>query len=171
MSGPLSLRTHLVLLIAGAVLPGALLTGSIVTRTLEENRSVLENRLADTARVDAAALDREFNGTIRVLQTLAQSTSLYAGSLEAFWSEAQRAVTTQDGWAALVVLTPDGRQQLNTLVPLGEPLANAAEPESLRTLVETRKPIVGQLIRETRQNQLRFPIASLLSETESCSTC
>ena len=66
----------------GAVLPGALLTGFIVTRTLEDNRKVLENRLADTARVDAAALDREFNGTIRVLQTLAESPSLDAGDLK-----------------------------------------------------------------------------------------
>ena len=57
----------------GGVLPGALLTGFIVKRTLEETRAVLEHRLEDTARVDAAALDREFNGTIRVLQALAQS--------------------------------------------------------------------------------------------------
>ena len=83
---PLSLRSHLVLLVLGAVLPGALLTGVIVTRTLEQNRKVIENRLADTARVDAAALDREFNATIRVLQTLAESPALDAGDLKTFWS-------------------------------------------------------------------------------------
>lgn len=158
VSRPLSLRAHLILLIAGAVLPGALLTGSIVRRTLEDNRSVLEHRLEDTARVDAAALDREFNGTIRVLQTLAQSPLLQAGDLEAFWREAQSAVTIQDGWAAVELLTPDGRQHLDTRVPFGEPLTNTAEPESLRTLVQTRKPIVGQLIRRGEERQLRFPV-------------
>ena len=60
MRGPLSLRGHLVLLVLAAVLSGALLTGLIVRRTLERNRAVLEHRLEDTARVDAAALDREF---------------------------------------------------------------------------------------------------------------
>jgi signal transduction histidine kinase len=158
VSGPLSLRTHLVLLIAGAVLPGALLTGSIVMRTLEDNRSVLEHRLEDTARVDAAALDREFNGTIRVLQTLAQSSMLGAGNLEAFWSEADRAVNTQEGWAAVVLLAADGRQLVNTSVPFGETFADAADTESLRELLETRKPTVGQLVRDSRDDQLRFPI-------------
>ncbi|HVG70514.1 MAG TPA: hybrid sensor histidine kinase/response regulator [Vicinamibacterales bacterium] len=158
MPGPLSLRTHLVLLILGAVLPGALLTSIIVRRTLDENRSVLEHRLEDTARVDAAALDREFNGTIRVLRTLAESPALDAGSLEAFWSEARRAVSTQEGWAAVILLTPDGQQRLNTLAPFGEPLTYAEEPDSLTQAVATRQPVVGHLFRVDRDDTLRFPI-------------
>ena len=59
---------------------------------------MLEHRLEDTARVDAAALDREFNGTIRVLQTLAQSPALDAGDLKTFWPEAAApSARSQDG--------------------------------------------------------------------------
>jgi signal transduction histidine kinase len=156
--GPLSLRSHLVLLVLGAVLPGALLTGLIVRRTLETNRTVLENRLADTARVDAAALDREFNGTIRVLQTLAQSPSLNAGDLKTFWSEAWRAAQTQPGWYAVVLLTPDSELQLHSEVPFGEPLREAQDLERARQLDDTRKPVVGQLGPD-RNGKLRFPIS------------
>ncbi len=158
MSGPFSLRTHLIFVVLGAVLPGALLTSSIVRQTLEENRSVLENRLADTARVDAAALDREFNGTIRVLQTLAQSPALDAGDLQAFWSEAQRAVRTQQGWYAVILLTPDGHQQVHSDVAFGEPLFDAREPASFRRVIDTRQPVVGELAPGPRDPKLRYPI-------------
>lgn len=146
------------LLVLGAVLPGALLTGIIVARTLEQNRTVLENRLADTARVDAAALDREFNGTIRVLQTLAQSPSLDAGDLKTFWSEAQRAARTQPGWFAVVLLTPDSEIQLHSDVPYGEPLTEAQNSERARQVEDTRRPVVGQLA-VARDGKLRFPIS------------
>ena len=48
-------------MILGAVLPSALLAGVIVQRTLAHTRVMLENRLVDTARVAAEALDREFD--------------------------------------------------------------------------------------------------------------
>jgi hypothetical protein len=147
-----------VLLVLGAVLPGALLTGFIVRRTLEQNRTVLENRLADTARVDAAALDREFTATIRVLETLAQSPSLDAGDLKTFWSEAQRAARTQPGWYAVILLTPDSELQLHSEVPYGEPLVEAQNTERVRQVEETRKPVVGQLARG-RGDKLHFPIS------------
>jgi len=156
--GPLSLRTHLILLVLGAVLPGALLTGLIVRRTLEQNRTVLENRLADTARVDAAALDREFNGTIRVLQTLAESPSLDAGDLKTFWSEAQRAARTQPGWYAVVLLTPDSEVQLHSEVPFGDPLTEAQNFERTQQVDDVRKPVVGQLASSPR-GKLQFPIS------------
>jgi signal transduction histidine kinase/ActR/RegA family two-component response regulator len=156
--GPLSLRSHLVLLVLGAVLPGALLTGFIVRRTLEQNRTVLENRLADTARVDAAALDREFNATIRVLQTLAQAPSLDAGDLKTFWPEAQRAAGTQPGWYAVILLTPDSELQLHTEVPFGAPLIEAQDSARARQVEDARKPVVGQLARG-RDGKLQFPIS------------
>lgn len=140
------------------MLPGALLTGVIVRGTLEQNRTVLENRLADTARVDAAALDREFNGTIRVLQTLAQSPSLDAGDLKTFWSEAHRAAGTQPGWHAVVLLTPDSELQLHSEVPFGDPLREAQNSEIAQQLEHARAPVVGQLTRDF-DGKLRFPIS------------
>ena len=158
MRGPLSLRSHLALLVLGAVVPGALLTGLIVTRTLEQNRLILENRLSDTARVDAAALDREFNATIRVLETLTQSPSLAAGDLSAFWSEARRVVATQHGWYAVTLRGVDGQQVMHTAIPFGELLEDARDPESLQRLLVTRKPVVGRLAKLPGEAKPRFSI-------------
>ena len=146
------------LLVLGAVLPGALLTGVIVRRTLEQNRTVLENRLADTARVDAAALDREFNATIRVLQTLAQSPSLDTGDLKTFWPEARRAARTQPGWYAVILSTPDSELQLHSEVPYGEPLIEAQNADRARQVEDAREPVVGHLARG-RNGKLQFPIS------------
>ena len=158
MSGPFTLRTHLILLILGAVLPGALLTALIVRRTLEDNRTVLEHRLEDTARVDAAAVDREFNATIRVLQALGQAPALDAGDLQTFWSEARRVARTQPGWYAVVLLTPDSQVQLHSEVRYGEPLIEAQDFERARQVEDARKPVVGQLA-TARDGKLRFPIS------------
>jgi signal transduction histidine kinase/ActR/RegA family two-component response regulator len=146
------------LVVLGAVLPGALLIGSIAKRSLDDNRRVLENRLADTARVDAAALDREFNGTIRVLETLAQSASLSFADLRSFLEESKRAVQTQRGWYAVILLTPDGQQRLHTEVPFGQPLPDAREPASLERLLLTRTPVVGTLARSRRTGKYVFPV-------------
>ncbi len=158
MRGPLSLRGHLILLVLAAVLPGALLTGLIVRRTLESNRAVLEHRLEDTARVDAAALDREFNATIRVLQALAQAPALDAGDLQTFWSEARRVARTQPGWYAAILATPDSEVQLHSEMPFGEPLSEAQDSERAQRLEERRMPIVGQLATD-RSGKQRFPIS------------
>jgi signal transduction histidine kinase/ActR/RegA family two-component response regulator len=155
---PFSLRTHLALVILGAVLPSALLTGVIVRRTLDDSRIRLEHRLVDAAHADAEALDREFNGTIRVLQTLAQSPLLDAGDLQGFSAEAGRAVRVQPGWFAVILVSPNGHQLVHTGVPLGEPLRVAAEPESVRQVVDTRQPAVGPLTPGQRDPKLRFPI-------------
>ena len=139
------------------MLPSALLTGVIVQRTLADTRVLLENRLVDTARVAADALDREFNGTIRVLATLAQSPDLDAGNLAGFWSEAERAVRAQQGWFAVILLSPDGQQLVHTDIPIGQPLRPASEPDSVRDVVDTRRPAVGPLM-AGRGPQLGFPI-------------
>ena len=135
-----------------------MLTGVIVRRTLDDTRSRLEHRLVDAARADAEALDREFNGTIRVLQTLAQSPTLDAADLQGFRAEAARAVRVQPGWFAVILLSPDGHQLVHTGVPLGDPLRTAAEPESVRQVVETRRPVIGPLAPGQRDPKLRFPI-------------
>jgi signal transduction histidine kinase len=144
--------------VLGAVLPGALLTTFIVWRTLENSRAVIEHRLADSARIAADALDRDFDANIRVLETLAQSPLLDGDSLTAFRDEAVRAVRVQDGWYAVILLTADGRQVMHTNVPADEPLQQVPEPDSLQQTVRTRQPVVGRLVPGQRDGKLRFPI-------------
>jgi hypothetical protein len=77
------LRVYLLILILGSILPGALLTAILVWRAFANNRAVSERRLLESARVDASALDRDFESTIDTLQALATSPNLDRGDLEA----------------------------------------------------------------------------------------
>jgi signal transduction histidine kinase/ActR/RegA family two-component response regulator len=127
------------------MLPGALLTGILVWRAFANNRAVSERRLLESARVDASSLDREFDGTINVLQALATSPALDAGDLEAFHREGSRVQATQPGWYTVVLVTPDGTVLLSTHLPWGTQLLAAADPESLERLVTTGRPVVGRI--------------------------
>src|SRR4029453_18412646 len=84
-----SLRVHLLILVLGAMLPGTLLTGVLVWRAFANNRVASERRLLDSARVDAAALDREFVSTLSTLQALSTSPTLDRDDLEGFFQEAR----------------------------------------------------------------------------------
>ncbi len=140
------------------MLPSALLTGVFVQRSVDQSRSLIENRLVDSVRRDAEALDREFNGTIRVLQTLARSPLLDEPNLGPFWAEARRAVQAQEGWFAVILLAPDGQQLLHTNVPFGEPLRRATDVAGVQQLLETGQPVVGGLRAAPQTGDRRFAI-------------
>jgi signal transduction histidine kinase/ActR/RegA family two-component response regulator len=139
------IRVYLLVLVLGALLPGALLTAFLVWRAFTNDRQVSERRLLDSARVDASALDREFAGTISMLQALGTSPALDHEDFEAFYVEARRAQATQPGWDTIELLAPDGQALVSTNLPWGTPLAAVPEPDSLRELTDTRAPVVGTI--------------------------
>jgi signal transduction histidine kinase/CheY-like chemotaxis protein len=153
------LRVYLLILVLGALLPGTLLTGVLVWRAFENNHAASERRLLDSARVDAAALDREFVGTISTLQALATSPTLDRGDLEAFHAEGSRIQSTQPGWYAVMLLALDGTALVSTRRSWGTPLLPSAEPDSLGRIVETHEPVVGSVVRPPRGGpEHLFPI-------------
>ena len=103
----------------------------------------LERRLLDSARVDAAALDREFATTESTLQTLSTSPTLDRDDLEAFYREGHRIQSTQPGWYSVVLLSADGQPRVSTRLPWGTALESETEPESLQRMITTRQPTVG----------------------------
>ena len=127
------------------MLPGAVLTTLLVAQTFSDNRAVIERRLLDSARVDAAALDREQEAIIRALEVLTTSPALAADNLQAFHAETVRVQAVQPGWFAILLLAPNGQQLVSSRFPWGAPLMTAAEPQSLREVVERRTPVVGAI--------------------------
>lgn len=140
-----SLRAYLAILILGAMLPGSVLTGILVWRAFVNTRAISERRLLESARVDAAAVDREFASAMGVLEALATSPPLERGDLQAFYAEARRVRDTQPGWYSITLVSRDARQLLTTGVEWGTPLAEAREPESLERLITTGRPTVGPI--------------------------
>jgi signal transduction histidine kinase len=139
------LRLYLVILILGAIMPGALLTVGLVRRALASNHASAERRLIESARVDASALDREFASTISTLRVLGASSALERDDLAAFYEEARRVQTTQPAWYSIVLLSPDGQVLVSTRRDWGAPLVPVADPDSLKRVVVTRQPIVGSV--------------------------
>jgi signal transduction histidine kinase/CheY-like chemotaxis protein len=154
------LRIYLLILVLGAMLPGTLLTGVLVWRAFAQNRAVAERRLIESARVDAAALDREFAGTISVLEALATSPALDNDQLEAFHAEGRRVQATQPGLYSVILSAVDGRQLLTTRLPWGAPLLpTAVDQESFQHLIDTHRPVVGSVRPPPRGGpEFLFPI-------------
>jgi signal transduction histidine kinase/ActR/RegA family two-component response regulator len=175
-----TLRVYLAILVLGAMLPGTLLTAILVWRAFTSTRAGSERRLLEAARVDAAALDREFAGAINVLESLATSPALDRNDLEAFHAEGRRVQATQPGWSTIVLLSPDERQLASTQLDWGTPLMPVTEPDSLRRLVETGRPTVGAIrqsprggperlfairVPVLRNGQLKFALSAIVNVT------
>jgi len=165
MSGPVgrtirtfSLRAHLLLLVIGTLLPTLVVAALLVRHVVMDNRNAVERRLLEAARREAAMVDAELVGTIRALQGLGQSDRLTVDDIPNFFSQAQRLLATQPTWSAVTLLTPDGRQIVNTARPLGDPLVVVIDRDSFTRAVETRTPAIGNLRVGQVTNQLGFPV-------------
>ena len=91
------------------------------------------------------AIDRQFQTVIGTLQALSTSASIDAADYRQFHQDASRVMATQPQWFAIILLSTDGQQMVNTRLPWGTPLLDAAEPESLRRVVATQQPAVGSI--------------------------
>ncbi|HWS90456.1 MAG TPA: PAS domain S-box protein [Pyrinomonadaceae bacterium] len=154
----LALRWHLVLLVVGALLPLVVFAAVVVYRLAESERAATDRRLLRSAQDVSLSLDRELQSTIRTLRAVAEAEELDRADLAAFHVEAKRVVSTQPAWLTLILLKPDGQQLVNTNAPWGTPLPEATEPESLRLVVEQKRPVVGSLTRGRRNQALGFPV-------------
>ncbi|BAY96657.1 multi-sensor hybrid histidine kinase [Tolypothrix tenuis PCC 7101] len=154
----LALKWHIVLLVAGALLPVVLFAVAVVQRLSFSERASSQRRLVIAARNLTQDLEREVSSTTRTLQALAASDKLDQGDLKAFYKEAQRTVQTQPTWLSVILLTPDKRQVLNTFRPFGTLLPLANEPESVQRVVETQQPTVGYLAFARAKRQWAFPV-------------
>ncbi|MGA9377697.1 MAG: cache domain-containing protein, partial [Phormidium sp.] len=153
----LSLRWHLILLIAGALLPVVLFAVAIVYKLSQQEQATSERRTLLAARNLAVTVEREIASTSRTLQALATSEQLDRGDLKTFYSQLNRVRQTQPIWLTAILLSPDGRQLVNSKRPFGEPLPLAIDLESVRRVARTRQPAIGNLTRG-EQGNLAFPV-------------
>jgi signal transduction histidine kinase len=157
LSGPAPLRSHLVVLVVGTMIPVVAFSFFIFRQLTSHQQAAAERRLTQSAHDLAGLIDREMASTIRALQALARSERLERGDLASFYAELTRAIPTQPSWNMVILLSPDGQQLLNTRYNAGEPLPAANEPESVRHVAATRRPGVGTLV-PGRHGLLAFPV-------------
>jgi signal transduction histidine kinase len=152
------LKRHLVLLTVGTLLPIIIFAAIVVYRLSWEEQQRAHRRLLQESRSLALAAGREVDTTVRTLQALAESEWLDHGDLKSFYLQSRRTLKTQSSWLTVILLAPGGQQLLNTNYPFGAHLPLANENESLRQLVENRRPTIGNAAQGKVRRRWAFPV-------------
>ncbi len=140
------MRTYLLLLVAVAAVPLALVAGFLVTTSWLKERAALERGVLDTTRALTLGVDQQLETSIASLQVLAGSDDLTSGNLRAFYRDAAGALRAHPDWDNLLVIDAAGERQLvNLRRPYGAPLPAVARPDAVQPALGSRRPFVSDL--------------------------
>ncbi|WOD37439.1 sensor histidine kinase [Nodosilinea sp. E11] len=140
------------------MLPVVLFAIAVVFKLSVQDQEASERRMLREARNLASTVEREFTTTTRTLQALAASEPLYEGDFEAFYSEVTRLTETQSIWSAVILLDAEGQQLINSTLPLTTPLPSENNSENLTRLLNTRQPVLGDLVEGALGEDFAFPL-------------
>ena len=143
----MKIRSHLVLLVLGAVLPVLAFSAVMAGVFWRQQRAAFEQRFLERARAMGIALDRELEGHIRALSVLSHSAHLDRGDIAAFYEQARRIKDEQPDWASVILVDTTGAQILNLRRPFGAPLPKTAlVDEAIARVLATGHPVVSPLL-------------------------
>src|SRR5712691_1963567 len=140
-----TIRSQLVLLVLGTVIPVLAFAAVSLIVFNKHTREATGQGLVETARALSVAIDQQVAASTSLLEALAASDQLRRGDLEKFYRTAREVLATQPRWQSIVLLTPDGRQLLNTASPFGATLPRTGDPELIARVAKTRAPAVSDL--------------------------
>jgi hypothetical protein len=153
------LRTHLLALVLLLLIP-ALGLGALVTwEAVAAHREAYEERLRDTARTLALALDREIASYVASVQSLSSSTALDGSEpdLATFDIQARRAAMALD--TSIFLLDANSMQMLiHTGLPRGE-WEHRQSAGDYRAVIETRRPRVTDLFTSAVRKRFAIDVA------------
>ena len=141
------LRAHLVALALAAVVPALGVGGMAAWFAVGSYRDAFEDRLRDSARGLALALDAEIDSHLTTLAALAASPLLDRGptsDLATFYIHAKRAADAV--YSPVVVIGPDLTQLLTTERPFGEPLPRTNAVDTVHAVFKNGRPAVSDLL-------------------------
>jgi len=141
---PMRLRSHLAILVAATVVPVIALAVVLVLRGHESNRASVERGMRETVHAMAFAVDRELAVAFGRLDLLARSRSIDVRDWTRFRDEAAAAQLGGGSWVVLTDL--EGRQLVNTALPVGVVSPPRRELESFRRAIATGRPAVSNLV-------------------------
>jgi two-component sensor histidine kinase len=143
------LRSHIVALVAAALLPAFAVGAISVRAAVGSYRQAFDDRLEGTARALASAVKTEIDSYILALSTLATARSLDGdGDLGLFHQRAQQ-IAARLG-TRIFVVAPDLSLLLHTNFPTGTVFPEGQRRESVNVaqrVFETGHPTVGNLLR------------------------
>jgi len=141
----MKIRTQLFLLTVAALLPIVAFGVFMTAQFWNLQRDAYQEQYLERVRALRLALDTEFDGTIRTLQSLAQSPALDASSIDDFRERLQRVINTQPGWSMFGMIDADGTTRLVVHKPSFTTQVTA-DPRTTAAVVATRAPAVSNLL-------------------------
>lgn len=140
----MKLRTNLVYLVVGTIVPVFLLATFLGFLLVKRERDAFRQGAINRNRAFMAAVDAALQGHISTLQVLASDSSLETNDFNKFLLEATRALKSQGDWQDVILTEPDGRQLVNAA--LGQRTrTHTTDTESLERLIEQGNPVVGNV--------------------------
>ena len=155
---PLKLRSHLVFLTAGTLLPIIIITVVIAVFLARREQETFQRGATERTLALLTALDKELKGSITTLEALASARRLETDDLRGFYEQATRVLETQPDWFTINLALPSGQQILNLSHPLNTQLPMTRDRPSFEQVLRTQKPAVGHLVQGPVTNQLEFSV-------------
>lgn len=154
------IRSHLLLLAFGAILPVAAFSVFLTTRLVDGEQRTFADGAIERLRSTMNAIDAQAQGQITVLNALASADELARGDLRGFADVAARVLRSQPAWVNVMLAAPDGRQLLNVMTPSStEEHPYLVEREIARRAVATRLPAVGSIVtRPTKRRGVNIAV-------------
>ena len=140
-----SIRSRLIAIVLATVIPAIMALGLLGYILYDNQKKQLEIDMLQTTRAMVAAVDRNFDIGLNVAQALADSRSLQDGDFVRFHAVASAALTDRFPGFNFVLSDESGQQLMNTVRPFGEPLSKHGNPDLLRKVFATGKPLVSNL--------------------------
>jgi signal transduction histidine kinase/ActR/RegA family two-component response regulator len=142
----MKLRSHLSLLVAGAVVPVLLLAITAGVILVRHDRANIERDAIGRTRAAMSAIDAELRGAVSTLEALATSEHLKIGDMRAFQADSRRVLATQPRWLG-VRLTRAASAEVFDIVasPPGGPASTAPDDDTLARAIRTGRPAIGDV--------------------------
>ena len=142
----MKIRSHLLLLAAGALVPLLVFSAGLTAYSWWEQRRSVEVRQLERVRAMTIALDTELQASIRVLRVLGLVPGAAPGDVRSY-AEAMRAVMgTQPLWSVLAAGDPEWKSPI-AVDARGETAAPPIETAARERALSSRRPALSSLVK------------------------
>jgi len=141
------LRSYLTILTLAALVPVAIFAAIVGANLVDQERKTFRRGAQEQVRALSTAIDAALKGSITTLAAFSLSPSLDAADLGYFRRAAENLLAGQPDWVNINLALPSGRQVVNLKLAEGAELPNINTVDgSLERLLQTRNPVVGELV-------------------------
>jgi signal transduction histidine kinase/ActR/RegA family two-component response regulator len=140
-----SVRTFLIWLVLGCLLPGVIGATILFMYQYREGRAQQEKDTIQTARALVQAVDSHLFKNQAIAQVLSTADSLANKDFAQFYERARETMELAGAGSNVVLRDEAGRQILNTAVEFGTPLPQQAAPDRVRSVFATGNPTISDL--------------------------